>query len=188
MPKSLRGKCLVAAKHLRDPNFYKTTVLIVEHNSGGAMGLVTNRPSGILVRQALTGVVNLPEIADMVYIGGPVEPAALFLLHGVSGLSTDEPAVAPGLYLGNGNETFEQILLKSFTSEPRLPIRVFSGCAGWGPNQIEGELGRGDWHVIGAAGDLVFGEDPYSIYDLSLDRVRQATTFLPPTRQNPELN
>ena len=35
---SLKGYFLVSAKELRDRNFYKTVVLIVEHGDGGAMG------------------------------------------------------------------------------------------------------------------------------------------------------
>src|SRR5262245_40528673 len=43
---SLVGKVLVASKHMRDPNFFQTVVLIIRHSSDGALGLVVNRPSG----------------------------------------------------------------------------------------------------------------------------------------------
>ncbi len=42
---SLRGQLLVAGPALLDPNFWRTVVLIVEHNEEGALGLVLNRPS-----------------------------------------------------------------------------------------------------------------------------------------------
>ena len=38
MSESLRGHCLIAAKRLRDPNFYKTVVLMVEHGADGQWG------------------------------------------------------------------------------------------------------------------------------------------------------
>ena len=81
MPKSLRGQYLISGKWLRDPNFYKTVVLMVEHNAQGAMGLVVNRPSSVTVAHALSEHFNLPETDDLVYVGGPVEPSALFVLH-----------------------------------------------------------------------------------------------------------
>ena len=43
---SLRGKLLLAAPLLKDPNFDRTVVFITEHSEEGAMGLVLNRPSG----------------------------------------------------------------------------------------------------------------------------------------------
>ena len=42
---SLRGRLLVAAPSLLDPNFHRTVVLVAEHGDAGAMGVVLNRPS-----------------------------------------------------------------------------------------------------------------------------------------------
>ena len=47
MPATIRGHFLVAGPRLRDPNFFKSVVLVVEHNDEGAMGLVINRPSAV---------------------------------------------------------------------------------------------------------------------------------------------
>ncbi|MCH7689208.1 MAG: YqgE/AlgH family protein, partial [Planctomycetes bacterium] len=58
---SLRGQYLIAGKQLRDPNFFKTVVLIVEHGEDGAMGLVVNRPSSVTVGHALSEHFKLPE-------------------------------------------------------------------------------------------------------------------------------
>jgi len=41
MADSLRGQFLIAGKTLRDPNFFQSVVLIVEHGEGGTMGVVT---------------------------------------------------------------------------------------------------------------------------------------------------
>jgi putative AlgH/UPF0301 family transcriptional regulator len=49
MSQSLRGHFLIAGKRLRDSNFFKTVVLMVEHGDEGAMGLVVNRPSSVIV-------------------------------------------------------------------------------------------------------------------------------------------
>ena len=55
MFESLRGQFLVAGKALRDPNFYKSVVLLLEHGPGGALGLVVNRPTAVKVSTALGG-------------------------------------------------------------------------------------------------------------------------------------
>ena len=36
---SLRGKLLVATPGLVDPNFFRSVVLLLEHNEGGALGV-----------------------------------------------------------------------------------------------------------------------------------------------------
>jgi putative transcriptional regulator len=188
MGKSLRGKCLVSAAHLRDPNFYKTVVLLVEHGDHGAMGLVINRPSSILVRNALAGHFDLPDSDDLVFCGGPVEPAALLILHNADDLSGGECPIAPGVYIGNSAEAFAEVIRRVGCEECGLQYRIFSGCAGWAPNQLEHELARGDWHVGPGCRDIVFQEDAYSIYDRMLQRVFEEHRLLPHTCPNPQWN
>ena len=43
--KSLKGHFLVASPRLADPNFFRSVVLMVQHDAEGAMGVVLNRPS-----------------------------------------------------------------------------------------------------------------------------------------------
>ncbi|MEC9147973.1 MAG: YqgE/AlgH family protein, partial [Planctomycetota bacterium] len=45
---SLESKLLVAVPQLSDANFYRTVVLMIQHDEQGAAGLVLNRPSEIL--------------------------------------------------------------------------------------------------------------------------------------------
>ena len=52
---SLRGKLLVASPALVDPNFARTVVLMTEHNSDGAMGIVLNRPADELAERVCVG-------------------------------------------------------------------------------------------------------------------------------------
>ena len=52
---SLRGQLLVGANHLRDPNFHRTVVLLLEHNDEGAFGVVLNRPLEVEVDDVLPG-------------------------------------------------------------------------------------------------------------------------------------
>lgn len=188
MAKSLRGQCLIAAKHLRDPNFYKTVVLIVEHGTHGAMGLVINRPSSILVQNALSGHFDFLESSDLAYVGGPVEPSALLMLHNADDLAEGERPVAPGVFIGSSTEAFEQIVQRVAAHTAGLQFRIFLGCAGWAPGQLEGELERGDWYVAPACRSAVFHEDPYVIYECMLQKVAEAHQLLPASCPHPEWN
>jgi putative transcriptional regulator len=187
MREFLRGHFLIAGCRLKDPNFFKTAVLLVEHNDDGAMGLVVNRPSSVTVSNALAGHFDLPETGELVYVGGPVEPAALFVLHSSPALDGGERPVVEGLYVGTNTEIFERVVQSSGDDE-HLQFRVFSGCAGWAPGQLEGELARGDWFTHPACAEAVFEEDPYSLWDVLLGRVYQSHRLLPHRCEHPEWN
>jgi putative transcriptional regulator len=55
---SLRGKLLVATPGLVDPNFFRSVVLLLEHNDGGALGVVLNRPTDTPLSDALPAWVG----------------------------------------------------------------------------------------------------------------------------------
>lgn len=188
MSKSLAGQCLVASKHLRDPNFYQSAVLIVEHGSHGAMGLIINRPSSVLVRHALSQFFELQCIKQPVYMGGPVEPRALLVLHNVKELAAEERPVVPGVYIGNSENAFKEVMQRASDGAQDLAFRIFSGCAGWAPDQLEGELARGDWHTAPACRELVFHDDPYAVYDTVMQKVYEAHRLMPHNCRNPQWN
>jgi putative transcriptional regulator len=188
MSESLRGHCLIAGKRLRDRNFYKTVVLLVEHSSDGAMGLVINRPSSVTVAHALSEHFKLPETDDLVYVGGPVEPSALFILHNSPEFDHSESPVVPGVFVGSSEEAFEQIVRSSAEGNPDLRFRIYSGCAGWAPGQLEGELARGDWHSLPADTETIFGHDPYTVWENMVGKVYESNRILPEPLGNPEWN
>lgn len=185
---TLRGQFLVAGRRLRDSNFYRTVVLMVEHSSEGAMGLVINRPSDMTVSSALSEHFDLPETGDKVYIGGPVEPSALFILHDSAEIDDNETGIVPGLYVGSSARVFETIVRTAASGEDELNFRIFSGCAGWSPGQLESELEQGDWLVCPASRDVVFLDDPYNCWEVALQQVRDRIDVLPRSPSNPELN
>ncbi len=188
MPHSLRGQFLIAGRSLRDPNFFQSVVLIVEHGEGGAMGVVVNRPSGVTVAQALKNHFELPESGEMVYVGGPVERNALFILHNADDLDGSETPVLDGVFVGSSPDTFQSIVQRSAEGTEGLKFRVYFGCAGWAPDQLEGELARNDWLVVPAAVDYVFHTDPYAVWNLVVADYNRANPLLPGMTGNPELN
>lgn len=165
---SLAGWFLVAKPVLKDPSFRQTVVLLLRHNSDGAFGLVVNRPAK---------VDGLP---FPLYAGGPCESEGLLMLHGhVEWLdSDDEPGtneVAPGLFLGDA------ACLERVSDPPpgqTLHFRLFAGYAGWGPHQLEGELGESVWALVRATGQVLFETPPDELWD----------RLLPPTIPQPSLN
>jgi putative transcriptional regulator len=50
---SMTGQLLVATPTLKDPNFDRTVVLLVAHETGGALGVVLNRATEVPVAEVL---------------------------------------------------------------------------------------------------------------------------------------
>ena len=188
MAASLKGKFLVAGSTLRDPNFFKTVILVIEHAPEGTMGLVINRPSSLSVRNALAGHLDLPEADQMVFVGGPVEPADLFLLHtdASAAVNFDGPeAIVPGLFVTNTADQFDAVLT---AASPKVNSKVFSGYAGWGPNQLENELSRGDWLIASSTVQDVFETSAYQLWDQLTSTLKKSHRIFSVEAPNPELN
>ncbi|MCA9080730.1 MAG: YqgE/AlgH family protein [Planctomycetaceae bacterium] len=188
MSNSLRGHFLIACPKLRDGNFFRSVVLIVEHGSEGAMGLVINRPSSVSLSSGLSGHFDLPEDGELIYTGGPVEPSALFMIHNSADLDPTENPVLPGLFMGSSAEVFESVVESKLDGEMHIKYRVYSGCAGWAPGQLEGELARGDWQVLPGDPSQVFSENPYSVWDDVLGKSRETHRLLSLKCEHPEWN
>ena len=185
---SITGHFLIAGKQLRDPSFHRAVVLMVEHNESGSMGLVVNRPSNVSVARALSDHFDLAEADHLVYVGGPVEPSALFVLHSAGEFEEGTSDVIPGIYVGSSPDVFEQVIEQVAGGNNDLAFRVFSGCAGWAPGQLDGELDRGDWHLLPAVAAQVIPPEPYKLWDELVALVHETNRTIPSTPGNPEWN
>ncbi|WP_417382385.1 YqgE/AlgH family protein [Gimesia sp.] len=188
MLKSLKGQFLVASRKLNDLNFYRSVVLIVEHNEQGATGLIVNRPSSFSITNALSRYFDMPKLEDMVFMGGPVEPNGMFALHNAGDLEQTTEAIVPDLFMGSSPEIFEQVIWRISEGDPHLDFRIFFGCAGWAPLQLESEINRMDWLYTPAMTEDIFEIDPYDIWDTLLERAMAERRFLPQETAHPEWN
>jgi len=161
---SVRGQLLIAGPALIDPNFWRTVVLIVDHNEEGALGLVLNRPSETAVGEAVPQLEELVDPADRLFIGGPVQPSAVIVLA-----EFEDPSDAALL-------AFDDVGVLGTGSSPEelaggvRSARAFVGHAGWGPGQLDGELERGDWILEQARVEDAFAVDPRELWAEVLTR------------------
>ena len=136
---------LIASPLLTDPNFTRTVVLMCLHNDESALGLVLNRSSGLSVRQVFEDL-ELAPADDMwardVLIGGPVQPHQGWVLYAsMEPAGEEEIAVGPGLRLSASKSILERI----GRGEGPSRYQLLFGYAGWGPQQLESEIGEGSW-------------------------------------------
>ena len=76
----LDGQLLVASPAMSDPNFARTVVAIANHDEDGALGIVLNRPSDTEVVEAVPELEGVVDTDEVVFVGGPVQPASIVVL------------------------------------------------------------------------------------------------------------
>jgi putative transcriptional regulator len=162
---------LLAAPSLRDPNFLHSVVLLGRSGDEGALGWVVNGRELMTVKELLTSselihadqsIPDSPQFASAVRVGGPVAPAAGWLLY----RRTAEPlpgeiAVGPELAVTGELAAFGA-LLKGQGPED---FRMLLGCAGWAPGQLETEISAGAWLPAPVAASLVMDSQPSFVWD-----------------------
>ncbi len=76
-PESLTARLVVAAPRLTDPNFVRRVILVLDHGSQGALGVVINRPGGVHVDEILPQWQTVAASPAEVFTGGPVARNAI---------------------------------------------------------------------------------------------------------------
>jgi len=150
----LKGQLLVAMPHLTDANFHRTVVILCEHTREGAMGLVVNRPLPF----NLGRVYEEQKIEEeggsgaIVHFGGPVQGEVGFVLYEGGKAYEESVGVVEEVRMGTTVEILRDI------AAGHGPYRfLFAlGYAGWGPGQLEEELGRNDWLIVPVDEELLF--------------------------------
>jgi putative transcriptional regulator len=159
---------LIASPALPDPNFARSVVLMCIHNSESALGLIVNRPAGLSVRRVFEDL-ELGGTPDMdsrdVLIGGPVQPHQGWVLYAGDGpAGPEEIEISRGLRLSASRAILERI---ASSNGPSRYLLLF-GYAGWGPLQLESEIGEGSWLPAELDEELIFAAPLEQRWELAL--------------------
>jgi putative transcriptional regulator len=189
-PDALAGRLLVAAPMLSDPNFRRTVVLVVEHESEqGTLGVVLNRPTKVPVGQVLEPWTDLATSPSVVFSGGPVATNSALALALVPG--SDEPV---GWHPLDGTPAVARLGLVDLDAPPGLiapavvSLRVYAGYAGWSAGQLQAEIEEGAWYVIPAEPDDAFSAEPGRLWSAVLRRQGGELAYVATYPDDPGLN
>ncbi|WP_447979647.1 YqgE/AlgH family protein [Candidatus Nitrospira bockiana] len=180
-----KGIFLVASPSLRDPNFRQSVVLLCEHGPDGALGIVVNRPTGMLITEALPQIPVLEGQRHVLFSGGPVQPNQVLILYRLSEELDETHHVFNGVYLGGDMAALERVLRSSSETEM---FRAYAGYSGWGPGQLEQEMKTGSWMTLPADPYLVFQKDPSRIWSDILRSLGSPYDFYAEMPFDPSLN
>jgi putative transcriptional regulator len=191
MSESLRGHFLIASKNLRDRNFFKAVVLMLEHNDDGAMGVVINHPMDVSVSTALSKHFEMSRAGQCLLAGGPVEENALLILHNSTDYDQEHDPVVPGVFVGTSPDVFEKVVESSLQDDDSgndFQFRIYAGYSGWGAGQLEQEMNHGDWFTLPASAEMVFDREPYDVWEEAMKQLHERKRFFPNQPPNPEWN
>jgi putative AlgH/UPF0301 family transcriptional regulator len=155
------GKVLVASRNLGDPHFAKTVILLVHYDTQGVLGLVLNHRTDVPLSRVLDSPKAAKDRSDPVYLGGPLETAAVFALLQSPAKPEGAEHIFGSIYLINSKPLFEQTL----SAHPKPDVfHVYLGYAGWTQDQLRQEVELGAWFVFPAEAGTVFNADPDALW------------------------
>lgn len=152
----LTNHFLIAMPSLADPNFSRTVTYVCEHNADGALGIVINRPTDIKLAELLDHLdIRTPPAAVAsrpVFLGGPVQRERGFVLHRAQGEWDASLPIGDDLVLTSSKDILAAIAESTGPDEYLVAL----GYAGWGPGQLEEELGENSWLSGPASPEVLF--------------------------------
>jgi putative transcriptional regulator len=159
-PIDLTGQLLIAMPGMGDPRFEKSVILICAHSGDGAMGLIINKPARKLTFADLLKQLGIdtddPQKGPAICFGGPVENGRGFVLHSLDYGQSEATMKVPG---GFGMTATLDILEDIATGTGPERALLALGYAGWGPGQLEDEIGDNGWLTCDANEDLVYSSE-----------------------------
>jgi putative transcriptional regulator len=179
---SLRGKLLIAAPTLMDPNFARSVVLIAAHDDQGALGLILNRPLDVPLADVSPALDAIAEPGSTLHRGGPVAPESAVVLADFR-----DPSLAALTVFGTVGFPSADCDLHSLAAGVRR-ARVFAGHAGWGPGQLDEELETDGWIVGQLAPDELWQLDNRGLWSTALTRKGGSFALLARMPDDPSVN
>jgi putative transcriptional regulator len=141
------NQLLLAMPGMLDDNFAGSVIYLLEHTDKGAMGLVVNRPTELVLSTLFEKIELKLEIAPLldqpVYYGGPVQVERGFVLHETNSLEkySSSLVIADGLTMTTSKDVLEAVA--SGNGSPKFMMTL--GYAGWGAGQLEEEIALNGW-------------------------------------------
>lgn len=137
-----------------DPRFKEQVIYICAHNDDGAMGVVINRPSPINLKDVLNNTdIPIPDMAlPHVYMGGPVDTEAGFILHSGDYVSQHRLEISANIFLSRDLRALSDIAMGSGPENYLFLL----GYAGWDKGQLENELLDNGWLTLPADLEILF--------------------------------
>ena len=154
-PGSLRDHFLIAMPGLNESSFAHTVTYICEHSDKGAMGVVINTATPMLLKEIFSQM-DLDDRSDqgdqIVMSGGPVQPERGFVLHSNDTKWQSTLEISSAIYLTASRDIITALAAGRGPKQCLIAL----GYAGWGEGQLEAEIAANSWLTVAADKDIIF--------------------------------
>lgn len=140
---SKKGYLLIAEPNLIDDSFNRTIVLVADHQEGGAIGFITNRPLPVKINDVLP---EFPTFDATIFYGGPVQKDNLYFIHSLGEQLEGSVEISRGIFWGGDISSLAK-LIEAGQVAPN-EVRFFMGYSGWESEQLEDEIKEKSWLVV----------------------------------------
>lgn len=162
-PTSLTGQLLIASPDMADP-FDHAVILMVQHDRGGALGIIINHPLATRpiaqILHALGGDARDVSGSVPIFFGGPLSPAAAFIVHSADYREDRSLDIDGQVALSDDIGVLRDIGLGKGPAKSLVAL----GYTGWGPLQLDGEIAHGAWVTVPETPHLVFDDDGAKVW------------------------
>src|ERR1700722_19781625 len=95
-----RGTFMIATPDIEGGVFFRSVVLVCEHNPNGSFGLVINKLLDLELPEEIINIQNLANPHVGIRAGGPVQTNQMMLLHTSPTIPQQTLKICDGVYLG----------------------------------------------------------------------------------------
>lgn len=157
------GQLLVAPPAQLDDYWARTAVFLYERSPSNTIGLIVNKPGDRPV-SALARHNGLEyDGSEMLYIGGPVNPSALILLHTNDWQGKNTFRITENFSVTSDNSMLPRLC----SSDKPKQWKLFLGMSAWTNAQLECEIAgispwtyKAAWLVAPSTSSSLFDHDP----------------------------
>ena len=179
-----KGTFLISTPEIETGLFFRSVVLLCEHNPNGSFGLIINKTLDLELPEEIINLNNLANSRVKVRAGGPVQTNQMMLLHTSESLGGQTLEICEGTYLGGDL----QFLQDAITDANGPDIHLCFGYAGWGAGQLEREFLDGHWFLHPASARHIFYTSPEKLWQTLLREMGGKYTTLSMIPENLLLN
>ena len=184
MTNYLTGQILIAMPQMDDKRFRNAVVLVCNHDSNSAMGVVVNNPmDGIKLEELAEkiGIGALRFAGDTpIFNGGPVEKSRGMVIHSADHVLPESITINETIAMTSNVKIVSEIADGNGPNEFLIAL----GYASWSAGQLESELRHNVWLTMPFQQDLIFGEGMDAIWTTCLSRMGISPANLSPFAGN----
>lgn len=177
------GTVLLAEPFMLDPNFKRTTVLLVDHSITGSVGFIMNRKMELAINELID---DFPDFPAPVYFGGPVGSDTIHYLHCKGELLEGSDEIAKNVYWGGDYNQLKTLIANGLVQAD--DIRFFVGYSGWSDLQLEEEMELGSWVPASMDANYLFSSEPEELWKQVMSNKGKNFTVIADMREEANYN